>query len=60
MIIKQVIIQNFGLYKGEHIVKLDNEDPKKVVTLIGGLNGRGKTTFLDAIILGLYGRRALK
>lgn len=60
MIIKQVIIQNFGLYKGEHIVSLESEEPEKTVTLIGGLNGRGKTTFLDAIILGLYGRRALR
>lgn len=60
MIIQQVIIQNFGLYKGKHIVNLENNDMTKNVTLIGGLNGRGKTTFLDAIILGLYGRRALK
>ena len=60
MIIKQVIIQNFGLYKGEHTVNLENGDPQKAVILIGGLNGRGKTTFLDAIILGLYGRRALR
>jgi len=60
MIIQQVIIQNFGLYKGKHIVNLENNDMAKNVTLIGGLNGRGKTTFLDAIILGLYGRRALK
>lgn len=60
MIIQQVVIQNFGLYKGEHTVNLENVDPSRVITLIGGLNGRGKTTFLDAIILGLYGRRALK
>lgn len=60
MIIKQVVIQNFGLYKGEHTVNLENGDPQKAVILIGGLNGRGKTTFLDAIILGLYGRRALR
>lgn len=62
MIIQQVVIQNFGLYKGEHTINLGNKNnnSSKVITLIGGLNGRGKTTFLDAIILGLYGRRALK
>lgn len=59
MIISTIELVNFGLYHGKHVVNFDY-NPQKPVTLIGGLNGRGKTTLLDAITLGLYGRRALK
>lgn len=60
MIIKQIILKNFGLYAGEHILKFNYASETQPITLIGGLNGRGKTTLLDGIILGLYGHRALK
>ncbi len=59
MILQSIKLVNFGLYHGEHIIAFVNM-PGKPVTLIGGLNGRGKTTLLDSITLGLYGRRALK
>ncbi len=60
MIIKKVELRNFGLYFGSHEIDFTAGDQSKNVTLIGGLNGRGKTTFLDSITLGLYGRRALR
>lgn len=60
MIIKQIILKNFGLYAGEHILEFNYASETQPITLIGGLNGRGKTTLLDGIILGLYGHRALK
>lgn len=59
MILQSIKLNNFGLYHGEHEIQFSHEQDKPV-TLIGGLNGRGKTTLLDAITLGLYGRRALK
>ncbi|MCK1969296.1 DNA sulfur modification protein DndD [Franconibacter sp. IITDAS19] len=58
MIFEEVKLYNFGIYKGEHIVCLDSPDPFKPVILIGALNGAGKTTFLDALQLALYGKHA--
>lgn len=52
MILKKIIMNNFGVYAG--INQFDFHGEKSVV-LIGGMNGCGKTTFLEAVLLGLYG-----
>ena len=52
MIIKKLTLHNFGVYAGTNSFLFHG---KKPVVLIGGLNGRGKTTFLDAVLLALYG-----
>ncbi len=52
MVIKRLALYNFGVYEGENIFQLHGEKP---VVLIGGLNGRGKTTFLEAVLIALYG-----
>lgn len=58
MLITELVLHNFGVYKGRHVVDLAPPDESRPVVLIGGLNGAGKTTFLDALQLALYGHRA--
>ena len=60
MYFTKVELHNFGIYKGTHEMLLSDKIGDRNITLIGGLNGRGKTTFHDAIILSLYGKLALK
>ena len=55
MKINRLILHNFGIYANTNILNLVSAKP---VILIGGMNGRGKTTFLEAILLALYGRRS--
>ena len=52
MIIKRLQLYNFGIYAGDNSFDFSLNKP---VVLIGGMNGRGKTTFLEAIVLSLYG-----
>lgn len=51
-------LYNYGIYKGKHIISLTDQEGTKNVTLVGGMNGRGKTTILDSIFLCLYGRKS--
>ena len=57
MILDRVTLDNFGAYAGRQEAILTPE-PGKPVILFGGMNGGGKTTFLDSIQLGFYGRKA--
>lgn len=60
MYFTKVELHNFGIYKGTHEMILTDKIGNRNITLIGGLNGRGKTTFHDAVLLTLYGKQALK
>ena len=60
MYFTKVDLHNFGIYKGTHEMCLNDKIGNRNITLVGGLNGRGKTTFHDAILLALYGKQALK
>lgn len=57
MIFNELQIRNFGIYLGDHSINLEVTDEKPII-LLGALNGGGKTTFLDAIQLVLYGKHA--
>ena len=55
MILDELVLHNFGVYRGRQTVRLTPPEEGRPVVLFGGLNGGGKTTFLDALQLALYG-----
>lgn len=57
MLLHNLTLRDFGAYHGLHSLDL-RVKPRRPIILIGGLNGCGKTTLLDAIQLVLYGPRA--
>ncbi|MDJ0902965.1 MAG: DNA sulfur modification protein DndD [Xenococcus sp. MO_188.B8] len=60
MIFTELVLENFGAYADRNIINLrpDNNGVVHPIILIGGMNGGGKTTLIDAIRLALYGHRA--
>ena len=60
MIFTKLVIENFGAYAGRQVIDLhpENNDTIQPIILLGGMNGGGKTTLMDAIRLALYGQRA--
>ncbi|MBC1280564.1 DNA sulfur modification protein DndD [Nostoc sp. UCD121] len=60
MIFLELVLQNFGPYFGRQVINLDPRKDENTcpIILLGGMNGGGKTTLMDAIRLALYGHRA--
>lgn len=52
MWIKKIELSNVGVYTGVNVFEFNND---KTFNIISGENGNGKTTFLNALIVGLYG-----
>ncbi|GAA0179049.1 DNA sulfur modification protein DndD [Clostridium sediminicola] len=59
MRLKQLTINNFGIYIDENTFSFPYSNDKKVSIVIGK-NGAGKTTFLNAIKICLFGSMILK
>ncbi|MEC6909205.1 DNA sulfur modification protein DndD [Photobacterium piscicola] len=64
MIIKNLIVNNFRVFRGVHEIDLaprkqkDYHEAAAPIILFGGLNGAGKTSILTAVRVALYGRAA--
>jgi len=58
MVIETLTLKNLGLYAGETTIDLTPKSAQQPVVLVGGLNGRGKTTMRNAILLCLHGSNA--
>ncbi|MBD2774652.1 DNA sulfur modification protein DndD [Iningainema tapete] len=56
----ELVLENFGPYRGRQVINLDSQEHgnSRPIILLGGMNGGGKTTLMDAIRLALYGQRA--
>lgn len=55
MLIKEIELNNFRIYKGKNIINLLPNQEKNIV-VVSGKNGYGKTTFLVSLVWCLYGK----
>jgi len=58
VILERLSLHNYGLFKGRQEIEFPPPQQNRPIVLIGGLNGNGKTTILEALQLVLYGRSA--
>jgi DNA sulfur modification protein DndD len=55
MILTELSVENFGVFRGRHIFDLRTGDDQRPIIIFGGKNGAGKTTLFEGIKLCLYG-----
>lgn len=60
MIFRSLVFRNYGPFCGSHIIELGPTRGARHATicLVGALNGAGKTSLLEGVLLALYGPRA--
>ncbi len=58
MFLRYLELVNVGVFADKHRISFEKTSKAKPVTLIGALNGGGKTTILNSLQLALYGNRA--
>ena len=58
MLLERLTLENYGVYEGKSDINLSTT-PKKPIVLVGGLNGAGKTTIFESIMVVLYGKTYL-
>lgn len=56
MLLTQLTLHNVGPFAGQQMLELAPPSPEQPIVLIGGMNGCGKTTILEAVLLALYGK----
>jgi DNA sulfur modification protein DndD len=59
MLIKEIELNNFRIYKGNNKISLLPTDDKNII-VVSGKNGFGKTTFLMSLVWCLYGKNMEK
>lgn len=58
MILDELVLHDFGVYGGRQSLTLTPQSREQPIVLVGGLNGGGKTTILEALQLCLFGPAA--
>ena len=58
MLLERLILENYGIYGGRTEFELSCT-PEKPIILVGGVNGAGKSTIFEAILVALYGKSHL-
>ena len=51
MIFERLTLRNYGVFLGRHEIALAPTSAEAPIILIGGLNGAGKTSILEAVRL---------
>jgi DNA sulfur modification protein DndD len=55
MLVREIRVTNFKAFYGEHVIAFPAPSRRRNVYLLGGQNGAGKTTVVQAVLLALYG-----